>query len=145
MFALCSPPKIHDFTTLLNKKTSWQRPLFGVYYKYEREEYIMKKLILILAVLWWGLNAFANSVKADDYTKAVIGHVITNHKDIDHAKLLETEMSKMAHKFAIEMTGVLATYLPYIMENAMTQMRLELDKQHKCLLLKDSKIKDKGC
>ena len=26
----------------------------------------------------------------------------------------------------------------------MTDLRLELDKQHKCLLLKDSKIKDKG-
>jgi len=36
----------------------------------------MKKAILFLAVLWLGLNAFANSVKADDYSKAVIGHVI---------------------------------------------------------------------
>jgi len=27
----------------------------------------------------------------------------------------------------------------------MTDLRLELDKQHKCLLLKDSKIKDKDC
>lgn len=102
----------------------------------------MKKLILTIAIVLFG---FSNSATANDYTKAVIGHVITNHKDIDHAKLLEAEMSKMAHKFAIEMTGVLATYLPYIMENAMTQMRLELDKQHKCLLLKDSKIKDKDC
>ena len=27
----------------------------------------------------------------------------------------------------------------------MTQLRLELDKKHKCLLLKDSKIGDKEC
>jgi hypothetical protein len=27
----------------------------------------------------------------------------------------------------------------------MTELKLELDKTHKCLLLKDSKIKDKDC
>ena len=42
----------------------------------------MKKLILILAVLWFGLNAFANSVKADDYNKAVIGHIIQTKVNI---------------------------------------------------------------
>ena len=51
----------------------------------------------------------------------------------------------MGHQFAIQMTGVLQQYLPYIMDNMMTQLRLELDKTHKCLLLKDSKIKDKDC
>ena len=36
----------------------------------------MKKMILILAVLWFGLNAFAKSVQADEYNTAVIGHVV---------------------------------------------------------------------
>ena len=36
----------------------------------------MKKMILILAVLWFGLNAFAKSVQADEYNTAVIAHVI---------------------------------------------------------------------
>ena len=31
------------------------------------------------------------------------------------------------------------------MEGVMTDLKLELDKTHKCLLLKDSKIKDKDC
>jgi len=31
------------------------------------------------------------------------------------------------------------------MDSVMTQLRLELDKKHKCLLLKDSKIGDKQC
>ena len=48
----------------------------------------MKKLLLILALLWFGLVSFQNSVKANDYTTAVIGHVIKNHKEIDHGKLL---------------------------------------------------------
>ena len=105
----------------------------------------MKKLILILALLFWGLTAFQNSVKANDYTTTVIGHVIQNHKDIDHSKLLENEMNRLMHSMSIEMVSILQKHLPYIMEGVMTELKLELDKTHKCLLLKDSKIKDKDC
>ena len=108
----------------------------------------MKKLILILALLWVGLVQFQNSVKANEYNKAVIGHVISETikgTDIDHGKLLEAEMSKMAHQFSLQMVSILQQHLPYIMDSVMTELRLELDKTHKCLLLKDSKIKDKDC
>jgi len=105
----------------------------------------MKKLILILALLWFGLVSFQNSVKANDYSTAVIGHVIQNHKDIDHGKLLENEMNRLMHSVSIEMVSILQKHLPYIMEGVMTELKLELDKTHKCLLLKDSKIKDKDC
>ena len=105
----------------------------------------MKKLILLLALLFWGLTAFQNSVKANDYTTAVIGHVIQNHKDIDHGKLLENEMNRLMHSVSIEMVSILQKHLPYIMDGVMTELKLELDKTHKCLLLKDSKIKDKDC
>ena len=105
----------------------------------------MKKLILLLALLFWGLTAFQNSVKANDYTTAVIGHVIQNHKEIDHGKLLENEMNRLMHSISIEMVSILQKHLPYIMEGVMTELKLELDKTHKCLLLKDSKIKDKDC
>ena len=46
-------------------------------YKYEREEYIMKTLIVFLTILWFGLTALNNSVKADEYNTAVIGHVVS--------------------------------------------------------------------
>ena len=105
----------------------------------------MKKVILLLALLWFGLGSFQNSVKANDYTTAVIGHVIQNHKDIDHSKLLEAELKKMMHSMSIEMVSLLQKHLPYIMDGVMTELKLELDKTHKCLLLKDSKIKDKDC
>ena len=105
----------------------------------------MKKLILLLALLFWGLTAFQNSVKANDYTTAVIGHVIQNHKDIDHNKLFEAEMTKLMHSISIEMVSILQKHLPYIMEGVMTELKVELDKTHKCLLLKDSNIKDKDC
>ena len=105
----------------------------------------MKKVILLLALLWFGLVSFQNSVKANDYTTAVIGHVIQNHKEIDHGELLENEMNRLMHSISIEMVSILQKHLPYIMEGVMTDLKLELDKTHKCLLLKDSKIKDKDC
>ena len=105
----------------------------------------MKKLLLLLALLWFGLVSFQNSVKANDYTTAVIGHVIQNHKEIDHGQLLENEMNRLMHSISIEMVSILQKHLPYIMEGVMTELKLELDKTHKCLLLKDSKIKDKDC
>ena len=114
---------------------------------------MFKKLILInilFAGMLWIFSSLANAdeKKISDYNTAVIGHVIqstVNGTNVDHAKLLESELQKMGHQFAIQMTSVLQQYLPYIMDNMMTQLRLELDKTHKCLLLKDSKIKDKDC
>ena len=54
----------------------------------------MKKLIFILLIIWFGLNAFAKSVNASDYTKAVVSHVIqskVNGEEVDHGKLLEND------------------------------------------------------
>mgnify|MGYP003331326893 CR=1 FL=1 len=64
--------------------------------------YIMKKLTLILAVLWFGLNAFAKSVQADDYNKAVVAHVIKENisgNGVDMS-VLEAEMHKLAYQFS---------------------------------------------
>ena len=72
----------------------------------------MKKLILILAVLWFGLTAFQNSVKADDYNKAVIGHVIqskVNGTNVDVNALIafkqkkEQFLNSLGMKFDIDM------------------------------------------
>ena len=107
----------------------------------------MKKFVLtvlIINALIWGLLSNIQA-KANDYTTAVIGHVIQNHKEIDHGKLLENEMNRLMHSISIEMVSILQKHLPYIMEGVMTELKLELDKTHKCLLLKDSKIKDKDC
>ena len=107
----------------------------------------MKKFVLtvlIVNALIWGLLSNIQA-KANDYTTAVIGHVIQNHKDIDHGELLENEMNRLMHSISIEMVSILQKHLPYIMEGVMTELKLELDKTHKCLLLKNSKIKDKDC
>ena len=105
----------------------------------------MKKLILILAVLWFGLTAFQNSVKADDYNKAVIGHVIqstVNGTNVDVNALMSYELERLGHKYSIEMISILQAYLPAILDGVMSELRLEADKKYKCALLEGSKIED---
>ena len=97
----------------------------------------MKKLIVILTVLWLGLSAFANSVKADDYSKAVIGHVIqskVNGTDVDVNALMSYELEKLAHKYSIEMVSILQAYLPAILDGVLTELKLEADEKYKCAL-----------
>ncbi len=79
----------------------------------------MKKMILILAVLWFGLNAFAKSVQADEYNTAVIGHVVketVSGNGVD-TSVLEAEMQKLAYNFALQMTDILEKNLPVILES----------------------------
>ena len=55
----------------------------------------MKKLLFLFLLVWLGLNAFANSVKAETKTEAIIGHVITQAiqgNDMDHAEVMGNEL-----------------------------------------------------
>ena len=107
----------------------------------------MKKLLLILAIVWFGLNAFAKSVQANDYNTAVVAHIIKekiNGNNVD-TSVLEAEMQKLAYNFALEMTDVLEKHLPNILESIAAELRLKADSKYKCELLKDTKIADKEC
>ena len=93
----------------------------------------MKKLILILAVLWLGLNAFAKSVQADDYNNAVVAHVIKENisgNGVDMS-VLEAEMSKLAYQFSLEMTDVIEKHLPSILESIAAELRMKADEMYK--------------
>ena len=100
----------------------------------------MKKLIFLLAILWLGLNAFAKSVQADEYGTAVVGHIITNSSEIDHAKLLESEMQKLAYVMMLQMADVLEKTMPYIIEDITASLRQESDKLYKCKLLENTEM-----
>ena len=107
----------------------------------------MKKIIFILVVLWLGLSAFANSVKAETKTEALIGHVITQAiqgNDMDHAEVMGNELKALMHQYSIEMTHILLQYMPNILDTISAQLRLELDKQYKCSLQPDN-YKNKEC
>jgi len=93
----------------------------------------MKKMILILAVLWFGLNAFAKSVQADDYNTAVVAHVIKENisgNGVDMS-VLEAEMAKLAYKFSLEMTSVVEKHLPVILESIAKELRMKADEMYK--------------
>ena len=98
----------------------------------------------IVFVYIWSWSIF-NAVNANERIETTTGHVIVETvkgTDIDQMKILEGELQNLAHKFALEIIPIIEASLPLIMDRVMTDLRLELDKQHKCLLLKDSKIKD---
>jgi hypothetical protein len=105
-------------------------------------------LYLFLAFVYiWSWSIF-NVLNANERVQTTTGHIIVETvkgSDIDQMKVLEGELQNLAHKFALEIIPIIEASLPLIMDRVMTDLRLELDKQHKCLLLKDSKIKDKVC
>ena len=105
----------------------------------------MKKFIMTILIvngLIWGL---LSNVKADDYSKAVIGHVIqskVNGTNVDVNALMSYELEKLAHKYSIEMVSILQAYLPAILDGVMADLRLQADEKYKCALLEGTKIED---
>jgi hypothetical protein len=107
----------------------------------------MKKLIFIGLMIWFGLNAFAKSVQANDYNTAVIGHIITQKvqgNNVD-TSVLEGELQRLMHLYALDMIDVIEQHLPNILEGIAADIRMKADSKYKCSLLKDTKIADKEC
>ena len=105
----------------------------------------MKKFVMTILIvngLIWGL---LSNVKAADYSKAVIGHVIQskmNGTNVDVNALMTYELERLAHKYSIEMVSILQAYLPAILDGVMSDLRLQADEKYKCALLEGSKIED---
>ena len=105
----------------------------------------MKKVIIGATIIYLALTGLMNSVKADDYNKAVIGHVIqskVNGTNVDVNALMSYELEKLAHKYSIEMVSILQAYLPAILDGVLTELKLEADEKYKCALLEGTKIED---
>ena len=102
----------------------------------------MKKLV-IACLFCWALF-FTYGVKASDYNKAVIGHVIQNHELIDKKELMADEISKLAHRHSIELISILQAYLPAILDGIAADLRMKSDLQYKCSLQPDN-YKNKEC
>ena len=107
----------------------------------------MKKLIFLLAVLWLGLSAFANSVKADTKTEAIIGHVITQAiqgNDMNHAEVFSNEMNNLIHQFSLDMIEIITKNMPNILDSISAELRKQADEKYKCSL-QDKNYKNKEC
>ena len=105
----------------------------------------MKKFIITILIVNGLIWSLLSGVKADDYNKAVIGHILqtkVNGTDIDVNALMTYELEKLAHKYSIEMVSILQAYLPAILDGVMADLRLQADEKYKCALLKGSKIED---
>ncbi len=107
----------------------------------------MKKLLLLFILLWLGLNAFANSVKADTKTEAIIGHVITQAiqgNDMDHAEVFSNEMNNLIHQFSLDMIEIITKNMPNILDSISAELRKQADEKYKCSL-QDKNYKNKEC
>ena len=97
---------------------------------------LMRKSFFILFLLFiytWSWSIF-NVAKADDYNKAVVGHVISEKikvSNIDTSYIMEQELEKLAHKFMIDSVIILQAYLPQIIDGVAADLRLKLDEKYK--------------
>ena len=112
----------------------------------------MKKILFAISVIMISLFSFFfflgyNSVKADEKTTAIIGHVITQKiqgNNMDHAEVFGNELNALMHQLTIDLTTVLLQNMPNILDSISAQLRIELDKQYKCSL-QDDDYKNKEC
>jgi hypothetical protein len=107
----------------------------------------MKKVVVVFFIVYFWIYALANAwsnANANEYTEAVIGHVITETitGNMDHSKVMEQELEKLAHKFAIDSIIILQKYLPSVLEGIAADLRLQADEKYKCELLEGS---SNGC
>ena len=120
----------------------------GIVYSYNREDKYMRYFITLLTIMG-GLYTFLmfgyNTANANEYNEAVIGNIIQNKvngTNVDVSNIMEQELEKIAHKFALESIDILKQYLPVVLDGVLTELKMEADKEYKCKLLKDTSIQD---
>ena len=59
-------------------------------------------------------------------------------EEVDASKVMEVELERLAHRYSIEVIGVMQEFLPAILDKIASDLRQELDKRYKCKLLEDS-------
>ena len=105
----------------------------------------MKTLITFTVAMIMLFFAGVKANSGEEYNKAVLGHVVqskVNGTTVDVNKLMEQELQRVGHLYAIQMISIFQKYLPTILDGALADMRLKADKEYKCALLKGSKIED---
>ena len=97
-------------------------------------------MLLIITTLL--VSGFA---RADSYSEAVVGHVITQkvqNNDMDHSAVSNAELNRQMHQLSLEILAVVFNNMPTILDGISAQMRLEADKMYKCSLQDDYKNKE---
>ena len=112
------------------------------------ERRLLVKTFLIVISIWiWGLFLwFSSAANANDYNKAVTGHVITQTiqgNSVD-TSVFEAELQRIAHMFSLEMISAFEKHLPSILDSISAELRAKSDKTYKCALQSDE-YKNKEC
>jgi len=98
-------------------------------------------LITLLVSLGYFLFWGANTAGANEYNKAVIGHVIKEKVtggNIDTSQLMEQELQKLAHQYVLQTITIMQHYLPSILDGIAADLRMKADEEYKCKLLEGS-------
>ena len=107
----------------------------------------MKTFLIIICVWAWGLFFwFSSAANANDYNKAVIGHVIQTEiqgNSVD-TSVFEAELQRIAHMFSLEMISAFEKHLPSILDSISAELRAKTDKTYKCAL-QSNEYKNKEC
>lgn len=59
-------------------------------------------------------------------------------EELDASKVMEVELERLAHRYSIEVIGIMQEFLPAILDKIASDLRQEADKKYKCKLLEDS-------
>ena len=62
----------------------------------------------------------------------------SHSEEIDASKVMQVELERLAHRYSIEVIGVMQEFLPAILDKIASDLRQEADKKYKCKLLEDS-------
>tara|TARA_Y100000389_G_scaffold108036_1_gene105172 strand:+ start:10102 stop:10425 length:324 start_codon:yes stop_codon:yes gene_type:complete len=98
---------------------------------------LIKTIVYVLGFLYLSgvaLHLTMQKAKADDYVVVTSAHIIkeTVNGNIDHSAVMKSELEKMAHQMAVEMTFVLQKHLPNILESIAADIRVNgVDKIYK--------------
>ena len=96
-------------------------------------------MLLIITTLL--VSGFA---RADSYSEAVVGHVVTQELtgEIDKGAVANAELNRQMHQLSLEILAVVFNNMPTILDGISARMRLEADKMYKCSLQDDYKNKE---
>ena len=62
----------------------------------------------------------------------------SHSEEIDASKVMQVELERLAHRYSIEVIGIMQEFLPAILDKIASDLRQEADKKYKCKLLEDS-------
>jgi hypothetical protein len=90
----------------------------------------------ITAIILTIFLLFCNIVQANDYNKAVIGHIVKENVTgtIDNEAVLKAELQKTMYVFAIQSLSIIESHLPQILDGMQRELEIMVETEYKEVL-----------